>query len=118
MGSTIALIYAISATGSNLVQTGCIGLQKAYDLSFNLFFLGTAAVTILGIIPMIFCLKDVSGKKKKDATAEDKRNTSEILRAACWYLKKERRLLMAYFGNVVSMSTFFSTALFGSNIYY
>ena len=118
MGSTIALIYAISDTGGILVQSGFVGLQKAYDLSFNLFFLGTAAATILGIIPMIFCLKDVSGKKKKDATTEDKRNTSEILRAACWYLKKERRLLMAYFGNAVSISTFFSTALFGSNIYY
>ena len=75
-------------------------------------------MAVIGMIPIVFFLKDVSGKKKKNATTEDGRNTSQILKDACAYLKKERRLLMAYLGNVVSMSTFFLTNLFGSNIYY
>jgi len=75
-------------------------------------------MTIIGMIPIVLFLKDVSGKKKKDADTEEKRDSGEILRHACAYLKQERRLLMAYLGNVVSMSTFFLINLFGSNIYY
>jgi hypothetical protein len=80
--------------------------------------LGTAAATILGIIPMVFCLKEVSGKKKKDSNEEEKRKTGEILRDACTYLRKEPRLRMAFLGNCVGMGAFFVVNLFGTNIYY
>jgi hypothetical protein len=114
MGGTVAIIVTLTTTSGLVVSSGFIGLQKKYDLSFDVFFLGTAAVTVIGMIPILFCLKDVSGKKKK----EEKRHSTEILKQAFSYLKKERSLLMGYLGSIISKSYFLMTGFYASNIYY
>ena len=65
MGGTVALTAAVEKTAVAVVNTGYIWFQDKYDIGFSYFFVGTGALTIVGVFVTGFCLKEVAIKKEK-----------------------------------------------------
>jgi hypothetical protein len=65
MGGTVALTAAVEKTAGAVVSSGYVFFQQKYDIGFSYFFVGSGALTIMGIMVTGCFLKEVAIKKEK-----------------------------------------------------